>query len=442
MPFYVDPNEEEQVIDGQPVTTGAGSSLISGAGEGASVTGEKNPGNFVGIQQYIAQNKPQTANLASNIAGNVVGESTKAQEEIGKQSQEFGQAVSQSTVNLNQPLFEEAKQNAVSVASDPTKLAQFQAMRDANYQGPQSFENTEYFNKANEAARKAQSLASGVTTEEGQKGILRGMQGQRNLNKGALTLDAALLSSDPTAQQKLLQAQQTSSGLSKQLQDVSSAGNIAAQQAKASTGVTAESIRNAFTGANSPQARMQADIEARVQAARQGYTSSEDINNALASGGAGLTDQQLTNIGLSRDQLNLIVNNPYLNQSNLGRFEAATAPLSNINAGSIGTAEEYARQAALNSLMGTSSNFLNTPQLAGTSQQTARFDLPAVSKEIGAALERKRAAIPPIVMEKPTDTTDIQRFQQQLGIYNQQKAAFDAANAAIDAEYTKYASLK
>lgn len=461
MPFYVDPLDEEKAIDGTPVTTGAPSSVITGGGgEGAQVTGEKNPGNFVGIQQYIAQNKPQTANLASNIASNVESEAGKAKSTIEEQSSAFGTDVGKSQVNLNKPLLEEAKSNAVSVANDPTKLAQFRAMRDANYQGPQSFESTDYFNKANEAAKKAQNLSGQLSNEEGQKQILKGMQKQTNLNKGALTLDSALLSSDPNAQQKLLGAQQSTSGLSKQLSDVSSAGNLAAQKAKQSTGITAEAIRNAFTGANSPQAVMEADIDSRVKTARQGFTSAEDINKAFAAGGPGLTDQQLTNIGLTREQVDLIRNNPYIDQSNLGRFEATSGSANNITAGNIASAEEYAKQAALNSLMGTNSTYLSTPEQAGKAQTTtAKFDLKEVSKEIGAALERKLSVARDAANKASQRWIDVTgnagkgvagfNYSNQKGIVGDAWRANEAAKANLlqtqkdnEADYKKYSSLK
>lgn len=369
MPFYEDLLDEDKTLNGEPVTTGPGSSSLSTSGEGAKVTGEKNPGNFVGIQQYIAQNRPQTANLATNITTGVESEADKAKSTISDQSSAFGADVEKSRVNLNQPLLEEASTNSVSVANDPTKLAQFKAMRDANYTGPESFESTDFFNKASNATKKAQDLSNQLSNEEGQKQILKGMQKQTNLNKGALTLDSALLSSDPDAQQRLKAAQQSSAGLGAQLSEASTAGNLQAQQARQSTGLTAEAIRNAFTGANNPQAKMQDAINARVLAAQQGYTTREDL-----AGNPDLTAAQLSNIGLTQEQYNEL-RQDVNTRNDLVNYLPQTIDRSNINKNTVATADEYAKQAALNSLMGSDSNFITAPELAGTGNlQSAGID--------------------------------------------------------------------
>lgn len=383
MAYYVNKLDEEDINNGAaPISTGASSGLIS-TGTGAQTTGEKSPGNFVGIQQYLAQNKPQTENLANKMADTAISAGKEASSTINKQGADFTSKVNESLVPWDQNIVDQASTDPTMVANDAGSLAKFQAMRDSSYKGPQSFESTDYYTKANEAANKAQSTSGLLGSEEGQKQVLSGLQGQRNLNKGALTLDSALLSTNPNSAKTLAAAQQSTSGLGQQVQNIGTAGNKQADYVKSETQKMKDAIQSAFSGANSPQAKMEAGINARLAAAQGNITTAEDLNKGS------LSNKQYANLGVNSQQLA----NLNVNKDNLGRFVKGGGTREALSVGNIGTADEYARQAALNSLMGVNNQFLSTPDQAGKANlSSGRFDIESAIAESNAANIAQAAA--------------------------------------------------
>lgn len=405
MAYYND-EEDEQLDPNAPQQTAPGSQLLGAGGTAGPATDEQaaavepasasgaaggttgGQGNFAGINDYINANKSQSSKLAGQVSGYVGGLGDQARGQLTEQQGKYNQVVDQNTVNLNQGLLDQAKQNAVQVASNQQSLGDFQKMRDASYTGPQSFEGSDFYQPAAKSVETAQTAAGQTATEEGQRTLLARLQQQQRgrVNTGATTFDQALLQADPEARAQLQAARDKQSDLATILNNAKAAGLTKAQQAAQTSAATRQAVQSQFTGDQSPQAQMQRAIQDRVAnlqgVAQQNKTQLlNDINQ-----GRDLTDYQLGLLGVSRDQWGQLAQqrqalqgygvDPLQNIVNEIRGRGDSGLITAQNAAN---QEEYAKWAALNQLMGTQNSFLSDPSQAG------RYDIDDVDFNFGGA---------------------------------------------------------
>lgn len=391
---YYDPSIEENQDPNAPQQLGTGpqSGVISGQGSSAapstpSSTNAPNapdkPGNFVGIQQYLDQNKPQAANLAKDVGNYVTSQGTAASQAIAQGQGQFDQAVDQNTVKLNDDLFNEAKATPEKVAADAQKKADFQKMRDAQYQGPSSLEDSDYYQPINLAVQNALGTAKNTESPQGRIELLTDFSKQKNerVSRGASNLDAALLSASPDSRQILQQARDQINPLQDQLPAIAEAENAKVKAAQDQTAKTQAAIQAAFSGDQGVQSQLEAALKNKATQAQQDAAARADaalqaLNGPQQRGRmiiGGATDQDLQELGLTRTQYNgLIADRDFYNQtgkasplSNLASFATIQSPQNQITAQNIASADDYARYSALNDLMGTSNGFLSDPSQAG-----------------------------------------------------------------------------
>lgn len=395
MAFANQIDDEEENVEGQPGLIGGETSVISGQGttqQGGAPTpvsanpaqkgGGSAPGsNFVGIQQYIDQNKPQSAKLANQVGGFVENLSENAKNQLGQSETQYNQAVDQNIVNYNSDLFNEVKSNATQVAADQAKKDEVTKQRTATYQGPTSFLESQYYNPTQEAVKKAQQATEQTTTEEGQKQLLGQFQGKDKINQGALSFDSALLQSDPTSRTRLEQARQSSADLGTNLQNLVSTGATKAQQAAAATQATQQQANQVL---GTQWQALKDALTGKTTAAQQGYTSAQEV----AAGN--LSDRQLANIGLSRADYEKILNDPYIDKTNLSNYVASKTSGAMINQSNVADAEDYAREQALIDLMGSDEDLINTPEAAGTGNlKSSPFELDRLKqRQLAEATQR------------------------------------------------------
>lgn len=400
---YVEPDKDKELDTGAPVATGpeaGGGTLGSGAtGSGTGGTdapaaaaepkasSSSGPGNFVGINQYLEANKPQSQKLASDVGGYVGGLSQAVKDTLPQQTNLYNQAVDKNTVNLDQNLFNEAKTNTAAVAQDQQKAQSFKNMRDASYKGPSDFESSEFYKPTADAFAKAQQASQNTETEQGQRNLLNNYE-QEKIGKvagtGVNNFDQMLLQSGGGKEQ-LAKAREGFSGLKDVLDQAKQAGLQKAQQAQATTAATRNAILSNFgEGGEYGQKALENRLNTTAQQQQTSAAANvKRLQNAFATG-QGLDDQDLKTLGISRDDYNGLLNTMQqtnnaaiggggaiglvgdTNKADLSAYFQNVDPGSQINAQNVASADDYARYAALNELMGTNGNFLNQPGLAGT----------------------------------------------------------------------------
>lgn len=386
---YYDPDDENATDPNaaQQTQTGPESGVISGQGSTPSANSSTpaapnapdNPGNFVGIQQYLAQNKPQAAKLGETVGNYVTEQGTNASNALTEGQTHFDQDVGQSRVDLNQDLFNQAQQTPEQVAADQAKKAEFQKMRDAQYQGPSSLEETDYYQPINMQIQNALGAANNTQSTTGRSSLLADIQKQNNqkVSRGAANLDSALLSVSPDSRTILSSARDSVLPIQDQLNSASQSDAAKAADAAAQTAATHQAIQSAFSGPTGVQGQLESSLKSKADAAvAKAGSDSDAILNLLKTGNKEITDDQLKILGLTRNQYSGLVNDQsyYKNLgketplSDLTNFATRQSPSNLISAQNIATPEDYARYAALNDLMGTSNGFLNDPSQAGKAQ--------------------------------------------------------------------------
>ncbi len=404
MAFYNENEDKDQegVVQGQQeVVTGQGSSTIGTSGGPTASTeqqaaantagsGTSSPTTFAGIQDYVKANKEQTAKLANDVGGMVTGYGNEARSQLSQGQEKFNKDVQDNTVNLDERVFNQAQQDATQVANNQQDLQTFQGMRDAEYKGPQSLETTPYYQPINQAFNTANTASENTQSDQGQRTLLGQLQQKQRgkVNQGALDFNAALLQGDLDARSILDQAKQSNADLPTLLEAAKQDALAKAKAAGDTTAATRKAIEDKFTGEQGVQSLLQKDIDARVQSAVQkSKLDNQQVMDAL-KGNAALTDAQLKTLGLSREQYNQLKGDiNYYNSTwgknlyqDLSGYATQQNPEVNITGQNLANSDEYARYAALNTLMGTDNNYLNDPSQAGTAK------LDNMSFDIGGAL--------------------------------------------------------
>ncbi|NJO18789.1 MAG: hypothetical protein HC838_00195 [Spirulinaceae cyanobacterium RM2_2_10] len=420
MAYYNDQDEEQQATDPNApavVAPGGESGTISGQGSAGSNSGAAaaaetpaatgapgGPNQFVGIKEYLNANKPQTAKLTSDVSSyvNDLGNQARSQLETGQKG--FNQAVERNTVALNQDLLNQAVNDPTAIAKDQAKLQDFKTQRDASYKGPNSFDQSDFFQPVNQAVQKATQASANTATESGQRDLLAQVQNAKKgrVNQGALAFDASLLQSDPNSKTMLAKTRDSLKDIPEKLTAAQQSALEKATQAGKTTDATKAAIQGAFSGPNGAQSTLEKNIQNRANSAVNQSKEQAAQTFEFLKSGATPNDAQLELLDISRDQWNQLTGdrsylqntygvNPYQDLSVYGELKN---PETQINAQNIATADDYARYAALNQLMDTQNTFLSDPSLAGTADLDSlgfRFDDAQSNIQNSIQLEKKAA---------------------------------------------------
>lgn len=444
---YYDPTEEDQLDPNAPqqqVQTGPQSGVISGQGSSPSAgspapkptNAPDKPGNFVGIQQYLEQNKPQSAKLAQDVGNFVTDQGVKAQGALDAGQNNFNQAVDQNTVTLNEDLFKQAKESPQEVAADQAKKAEFQKMRDAQYKGPSSLEGSDYYQPISLAVQNALGTAGKTSSTEGRSSLLADIQKQnkQKVSRGAANLDSALLSVSPDSKNILSQARDSINPLDQKLKDSAAADALKASQAADQTAKTQKAIQDAFAGPTGVQGQLESSLRSRAdQAAKQAGMDTDAIMDLLRTGNKSISNAQLKLLGLTRGQYDGLINdqkyykdkNKSTTLNDLTSFATKQPPLNQITPQNIANDTEYARYAALNDLMGTSNGFLSDPSLAGKANfDTLDFNYGSTPNALGDRINDLR-------VDRQFDTMTPSTFSDINKLYNLNTNPAGLAHQAI-----------
>lgn len=399
---------------GQPVQLAGQNSVMPGTG-----TASSNPSaastvpkraatsgtGFTNISQYLDQNTNQAQQLASSVGDYVKTQGNEARSALDQAETGFNNKVEQNIVRYDQDKVKQASQKTAQFTQDQANVDAFKKMRDASYNGPNSFEDdTENYQLATGAVSKANNAGTNVQTEQGKKEILSEIQKGRNASAGVNTFNNLLLSGD-NARQILQQSAESLNDLDPRLKSITEAGKQKAQFAKQETDATRNAIISQFggEGVDSVSTYMK-----QLQDNAQKFIKNTDSLTQSAvqkfQANKALNDNELRVLGMTRDQYNnLLAQNNYLKsmygQSQYGNL-ANPSYLAYKNAGAeysidnVTSADQYARLQALSQLMdGDIEGFISNPDKLGTAKDDlVNFNYNTLSKNIQSTLDAQTKA--------------------------------------------------
>jgi hypothetical protein len=198
-------------------------------------------------------------------------------------------------------------------------------MRDAVYRGPLQIEDTDFYKPVSQAYGEARKGLEQLGSVGGRMNLIADVaQPGRRISKGRLTLDEALLASDPGAQTELQRARGSLGDLDTRLSEASEAARTRAQGGAATTQATRDATRGSLgeartafeTGLEGRLAGARKDALARAQTAKEavsgGFTYGLDKKGEVVRtigrnkgkyDSAALSDAELGQLGMDRQQL-------------------------------------------------------------------------------------------------------------------------------------------
>lgn len=379
--------EDKDLTEGQPETSKASSVIPAPGTTNAPVANapatatannaRTNPGNFVGVSQYLEANKPQAAGLANKVGGVITGAADTARAELSKKAADTTKQIQANTVGFNQKAIDQLK-------ADPAKVnvAHIDPMINAAYKGPTTLGNID-------SLQKAQQAAAGVDTEEGRRDLVSSLYKDRPLKQGALTFDNLLLQASPDSKNILSNARTAANigGIESDIATQRANVEKAAQAAKATTDKTRADTLAAI---NQTKGGFETDLQGRVDALRnQATQEAQGALNRLRSGG-GLTGQasqrDLDLLGITQEQYQRLL------QSGTNAALADQAVIrdaSGINANNVASADDYARYNVLRRLAG-GGDFLGTDPTQSGKYDTDLLDFNYVEPAAETIIESGR----------------------------------------------------
>lgn len=413
MAFYSDDDEQNQAAQGQAsAVSKPGSGLVGGGAAASGAAGAapaeaakaSTPGNsaspFVGIKEYLGANKQQSGKLGGQVGGFVGGRIDKAGEALKGAEQNFGQAVDQATVKLDNDLVSQIKADPTKVAADKAKLQQAKAMQQG-YAGPTDFKTHQSYQAADPLIKKAEGSVENLKKAQGQKQLLTEQQLETRggkLNRGAATLDQALLQASPEAREALKPTQEKGAALKGNIDQTLQNAMAKITGAQGQTAATNKAITDLY---NQQFADHQAALNQR---AAQANREVNDYNTALKQRvyNGEVTDQDLAYLGVNRADFDALRGDfaqygPETAYGNRGMDELTRYLMyqtPGATAANVAGQDDYARAQALRELAGFGPDYLQNASQANTFNRDAvDFDLAAARNFINPKVaEAKRIA--------------------------------------------------
>lgn len=316
--LYEQPTDDEQNKAQQgPVPISQAGTMISGTpGSDTTVSSPSAPaatptnpvqqraGTFTNLSQYLQQNAPQSAALTQQVGDFIKKKTDTASSAINKARETFNTRSTQGTVNLNQDLLNQVKQDASQVVKDPTKTQQFKQMRDAVYGGPGNLADIgEDYTKASSAITDAERIAQSLGTEASRRDIFQttGVTDRATLGKNIL--NNLLLGKNVEQLKPLIDP---ISGLRGQLGNVEAEAKSKAEAGKNISESTRQNVQEQLTKKDAFVDQYLRDISQRmgkVATGRSAELTTQAIKNTLAQGTkAKLTPEEQQILGMSQKQ--------------------------------------------------------------------------------------------------------------------------------------------
>ncbi len=355
-----DPYNRNSTAPTQPtaIGSGAGGGAPVGAGEGNQTNTTPAGPNPVAavpqtksatVQDYLGANKEQGNQLGQQFQSKLNDVGAKDTKAIDDAATNVKSQVQAGTTAYDPTTVNKAYSDPTKVANDPGQLQSFLKQWNASYTGPQNFEGTEDFNKANAASTDAQTHATEVADAGGRKQILQddfGVYGQGN--KG---LDHTLLQNADNFGD-VINTGKSLGSIPDYLKSKSLDVNSAATKAASDTAATKKNTQDLFQN-SLPD--LQKSIGNQVQTNTTAATAkTNQIKADLASGNADKISTDLAKAGVSPNTIKEYLTNlnkTYSVNPDLTNYYTGN-PATDINAANSATSADYAKAAALQKLTG------------------------------------------------------------------------------------------
>lgn len=368
---------------GAPGTSGA---VSAGSGQGVSATptsGAQPP--VQNLQDYLTANAPQAVAMGSKIGQNLTTRAGEITGDIGADLAATDAQVQASNVAPNADLVTRAAADPSSFVQNPNDLAAFLAQENANYAGPSSIEGTPEWQSLSNEVSNAVAGAPDVSQPGAFLQLAAGQE--NNPTTGMTNLDAALLSETPGAAQPIMDASKPYKALSGQMTDAASAEDAAIAAAQNNAKTASGLIAPAFTtGPNAIVPAWEKALSDQLTKAQQGQTTYNTTVGKTTSDINALTPQ-VAQISAILKALGM----PDISMSNAGLDPITGSP----TMGTVATQADYAKEAALEKLLG--SGF--SPELIGANAgEAGTFSLPTAP--IQTTQQRLQPALNALVNEQ------------------------------------------
>lgn len=364
--------DKSGVADPLLKTDSSGGGVLDSSGGQAQVSQAPKNTGFVGIQQYLKQNQPQSAELAQKVGSGVKTEIDAANKQLGDVGSQFESKVKESEQVFNPDVINKVNTNPTSLSEQ--EKANVIKQRDAQYTGPKSIEEAGLYQPVQEQVAKAQQKAKYVSSDEGRKNLLKSIQDKR-ASQGVTNLNNLLIGGSQSAQDVLQGYSQGASDLDTRLKAASEQTQARAKQATVTTAKTAQDIKS---GLNTAYGNFKTGMDAKtVQAQKDAQARADLIKQSLQSGK--LENDYISDLGLNQAQVNLLSEKLPLIGNDLSRFASFTPAENVVGRNQAATAEDFARQQALLELSGASDSYI-TPSLTGSGKDLTDFDFQAAKQ--------------------------------------------------------------
>ena len=378
-------NQQPQNQEMQPTTSsapGAG----PGSSTGKSAAPQANPTQpFQNLQAYLGANAPQTEDQANKIAGDLNNQYGQVTGDVNKAQTDFGTQVKGGYTQANPTLTNSAASDPGAFVGDQNNVKAFQNLYNDTYSGPSNFESTTPYG---DLSKEVTGAASNATNFDTLPGMQTYFQGQNpNATQGGNTLDAVLLAGNPNAVSTIQNAAKPFAGLSDYLTNATNTADQGVTAAQKDAQGINQGLHDQFTGANGVIPTFESGVNNAVtQAQTQAQARNDAAKAALGNNPGNVSDQTLSDLGLTRDQYNVMTkeanfinsggpdlksgmqpNSSWPAQVDLSSLLGLQqqSPLAAITAGNTATGSDYTKAAALQQLTGMDlTSFLN-PENAG-----------------------------------------------------------------------------
>ena len=346
----------------QPPTTGT--AIGTGAGDKTpnQPSSSVAPAPFTNLGSYLAVNAPQIQGMAEKVSGQLGQTYETAKGAVDTGAQAIQNQIAGGYAAPNQALVEQAAANPTEFAATPENVAAFQAQYGNKYTGPATAEVTPDYTTTQGAVQKAVNDAANLGNYGGLQSYLTTNLGT-NPTQAISALDTALLNQSPEAIQQINTAAQRFPGLTDYFNQMLAQQNqnIAGAQTAAQTG--AQAAQNIFTGEGGVIPSFKSGMEQKLAKAQ---ADADKYNADLA---------RYTNF-IGENQAVREALNPSLKEYGMANpFDPIPAPLPNAPTQSnVVTAQDYAKQKALEQLMGN--NLGPMPIDQSTSAEAGTFNIP------------------------------------------------------------------
>lgn len=350
-----DEDRENSAREGEPQQLGTESAVIQAPSTpGGSPT--QGSGQYTNLQSYLDAN--QGSKMGEKLASNVTNTITNAKNASTAAQSGFEGQVNAGSVTPSERVFQDVQDNPTNLGQD--EISDFKKIRDARYQGPNSFvDDKEDYSNAYKANQAASEESKAAETEEGRFGLLQKYYNRDDYTPGQQKLDQLLVQNDPTSRAAFenvssqnAQQQENYKGLQDRLNQYAATSKASTQagrtQARSLIGI--DDAGNATGEGLLGTARQ--GVESRTQQQINKRNSDfQTAQEALKTGHVDqLTPEQRQQLGIDpNSQLYRMSEGPesFLSQNNDWNTETLATP------------EEQAKYRALSDLAGTGGEFLS-----------------------------------------------------------------------------------